>query len=78
MADLDSLKSLEGRRLRLTFTDGFVVDVRLLSVDPGEYEELTCDEERVVEWGSFDAATRKPGSGWTASVRDVLRWEVLE
>jgi hypothetical protein len=67
-----------GEKIELTFSDGFIAQVRPILVQPDEEPlGLVYDLIKVVAFGSMDAAVIDWSSAHAASIEDVVSWRAI-
>ena len=76
--DLDLLRQLVNRKVRLFFSDGEIVDAILLDVDVAEHDDLTYDRLTVVRPGKSTAMPDPANALYVAQLADLLGWELPE
>lgn len=72
------LKAHIGDAVQLEFSDGHVVDARVITVDLDEPSEVIYDVLRVVQVGPSQFASVRPGIAAAAAIADLRRVRIAD
>jgi hypothetical protein len=74
----DSLGAQLNRVVELRFSDGEVVEAKLLAIDPDDHEDVTYEVVRVVSAGNPPARGTEVGATVIAELHELEEWRLLE
>ena len=74
----DSLAAQLNRIVELRFSDGEVVEAKLLAIDPDDHEDVTYEVVRVVSSGKPPARGTEVGATVVAELHELEEWRLLE
>jgi hypothetical protein len=74
----DSLVAQLGRVVELRFSDGEIVQGRLLAIDPDDQEDLTYEVLRIVQDSTRSSRGTALGATVIAELHELQGWRLVE